>query len=65
MSDRLYVVAPSDKQLDYIRYLCHRDGLPLPDCVASMQEAGAIIDAIKAGTYRYEDYEWPWGVPFR
>lgn len=57
--------APTDAQEQYIRDLCHRHGLPLPDVIASKTEASAIIDAISAGTYRYEDYEWPWGVPFR
>ena len=61
----LVIEAPSDAQLAYISDLCRKQGLPLPDCVASRQEASAIIDAIRAGTYRYEDYEWPWGVPFR
>lgn len=61
----LQIEAPSEAQLDYIRDLCHREGVALPDVIASKQEASEIIDRIKAGTYRYEDFEYPWDVPFR
>ena len=59
------IEAPSDAQLSYISDLCRKQGLPIPDAIASKQEASEIIERIKAGTYQYEDFEYPWSLPFR
>ena len=60
----LVIEAPSDAQLAYISDLCRKNSLPLPDCVASKTEASEIINRIRAGTYRYEDFCYPWDLPF-
>lgn len=65
MTARTLIEAPSDAQLAYIAGLCEDRGLPLPEAVASKQEASAIIDAIRERRYDPADYEYPWGVPFR
>ena len=44
---------------------CATLSVPLPEAVASKQEASAIIDAIRERRYDPADYEYPWGVPFR
>lgn len=61
----LTIEAPTDAQLGYITDLCAKKGLRQPEVIASKQEAGRIIDAIRNGTYGADEYAWPWGVPFR
>lgn len=65
MSADLRIEAPTDAQLSYIASLCRERGCPQPDSVASRQEASAIIESIRAGTYDAAFYAYPWGVPFR
>lgn len=60
----LVIEAPSDAQLAVISTMCRERGLPIPDCIASKQEAKLIFEQIKAGTYRWEDYCYPWDLPF-
>lgn len=65
----LTVHAPSDAQLAYIASLCRTRGWDYPDAIASKEEASRIIDAMTSGTYRPEDFAYPWhdyaaDVPF-
>jgi hypothetical protein len=65
----LTILAPTDPQLAFIRKLCAEQGWQFPDAIASMAEAGRIIDEMKASTYRPEDYAYPFAdyseeVPF-
>lgn len=64
MTERLYIEAPTDSQLAYIRSLANEWGWIEPDAVASKQEASAIIDAMKRATYNADDYLYPREVPF-
>lgn len=52
----LTITAPSDAQLAFIAKLCHEQGWDFPPAVHSMQEASAIIDAMRASTYRPEAF---------
>ena len=63
----LLIEAPTDSQLAYIKSLCDNRGWQFPEVVCSKQQAGEIIDAIKACTYRAERYAYPFSepVPFR
>jgi hypothetical protein len=54
----LTVVAPTDAQLDYIRSLCRNAEQPLPDVIASKDEAARIIDELKAGRYLPDNYRY-------
>lgn len=65
----LTVHAPTDAQLAYITALCRDRGWQYPDAIASKDEASLIISAMTSGTYRPEDFAYPWhdyseGVPF-
>ena len=64
----LRVEAPTDAQLSYIAGLCREQGWQPPLAVHSKQEASAIIEAIRASTYRPEDFvpyfARPEAVPF-
>ena len=62
---QLHVEAPTDAQLAYIDALCRDRGLIRPQAVASKAEASTIIGAMLDGSYDYELYDYPWGVPFR
>jgi hypothetical protein len=53
------ILAPTDPQLAFIRKLCEEQGWQFPDAVASKDEAGRIIDEMRACTYRAEDYAYP------
>ena len=56
MSATESIVAPTDAQLAYIASLCRERGWPPPEAVHSKREASAIIEAIRASTYRPDDY---------
>lgn len=58
------IEAPTDPQLAFIAKLCAEHGWPFPEAVHSKTEASAIIDRIRAGTYRAEDYYVGEPVPF-
>ncbi len=60
----LTIEAPTDAQLNYIAKLCEDRQVLLPEAVYSKTEASAIIDRLRAGTYRADDYTVDDGVPF-
>lgn len=59
MSADLRIEAPTDAQLAYIASLCREQGLEPPGAVYSKAEASEIIGAMRASTYRADDYAAP------
>jgi hypothetical protein len=55
-ADTLRIEAPTDAQLGYIASLCREHAIPQPAAIHSKQEASAIIEAMRGGTYNPDDY---------
>lgn len=68
MAMSMVIEAPTDAQLDYIASLCAYRNCPTPEAVYSKAEASVIIDRLRAGTYRADDYALTYDdddVPFQ